>query len=314
MYSIGIDIGGTSIKGGQVDYEGKVLDTFVVPVNKGEGQLVTCARLIEELVKFVDKVGKENISGIGIGCAGAINSTTGVVDYSNNLDWHNLPLVKMIEDRLGLKAKITNDANAAALGEAKFGAGKEYKTAILLTLGTGVGGGIIINDEIYDGNEGKGAELGHMKIELHGRECTCGRFGCLEAYASASALIKDTKEAMMKDKSSKLWELVNGDIAKVNGKVAFDAEALGDKTAKEVVDNYVMYLSEGILNFCNIFRPDVIILSGGIANQRDNLNNRLTAYCDERDYGFHCTPKVLIKTATLGYNSGIIGAACLFIK
>ena len=206
----------------------------------------------------------------------------------------------MMEKGTGLPVRITNDANAATFGEAKFGAGKDYKNIIMLTLGTGVGGGIVANGELYEGNQGKGAEMGHRR-------------GCLETYASATALIRDTKLAMEKDKASLMWEEADK-LGKVDGRVAFNAERRGDKTAHEVVENYIKYLSEGILNFANIFRPEAVILSGGIANEGDYLTKRLDAYCAKENYGYKGTPKFEILVSKLGYDSGKIGAAALFFK
>jgi glucokinase len=183
----------------------------------------------------------------------------------------------------------------------------------MLTLGTGVGGGIIINGKLFEGNEGKGAELGHSVIVVDGEQCTCGRKGCLETYASATALIRETKKAMQLNKRSLLWK-VCPDIDLVGGKVPFDAAKQGDPTAIKVLDNYIKYLGEGILNFCNIFRPNVIVLSGGIANAGDYLFDRVNNYVRERNYGYKMTPEVKIVPAELGYDSGKIGAAALFFE
>lgn len=316
MITIGVDIGGTSIKGAAVSDEGKISSTFSMPVYRDDNSEITLTRLSETIKNFIAglNIKKSDVRGVGVGCPGAIDSGKGIVNYSNNLQWTNVHLKEFLEKELGLAVRITNDANAATLGEAKFGSGKIYKNVIMLTLGTGVGGGIIINGQLYEGNEGKGAELGHTVIEVDGEECTCGRKGCLEAYSSATALIRETKKRMNLHQSSYLWKLVDGDLSKVNGKVAFDACKAGDKVGAAIIDWYVKYLGEGILNFCNIFRPDIVILSGGIANQGDYLINKLTTYCRDRFYGYQRAPKVEIKKATLGYESGMIGAASLFLN
>lgn len=315
MIAIGIDIGGTSIKGAAVTKEGKVLDVFTLDVLKGDTQEKVVNSLIDIVNAYIKKQGykKEEILGIGCGVPGSIDSVNGVVSYSNNLRWSELPIVEMMEKGTGLPVRITNDANAATFGEAKFGAGKDYKNIIMLTLGTGVGGGIVANGELYEGNQGKGAEMGHTVIVIDGHECTCGRRGCLETYASATALIRDTKLAMEKDKASLMWEEADK-LGKVDGRVAFNAERRGDETAHEVVENYIKYLSEGILNFANIFRPEAVILSGGIANEGDYLTKRLDAYCAKENYGYKGTPKFEILVSKLGYDSGKIGAAALFFK
>lgn len=315
MFYIGVDIGGTSIKGGAVNEKGQVQSTFVMPFKNSDSSDVTLANLIKTIKKYINdnKIDLKKIKGIGVGCPGAIDSINGVVTFANNLKWNNVKLKEILEKGLHIPVKITNDANAAALGEAKFGAGKIYPNVILLTLGTGIGGGIIIDEKLYEGNEGKGAELGHTVIVVDGEKCTCGRRGCFETYASATALIKQSKKIMKQYPKSLMWKLVDGKINNVNGKVAFDASKKDDKAGKLIVDWYVKYLSEGILNFCNIFRPNIVILSGGIANQGEYLLKKIRKYCKEHNYGYPRSPKVEIQKAVLGYESGIIGAACLFI-
>ena len=227
------------------------------------------------------------------------------------MGWEDLHVADIFHEVLPYPVRLTNDANAASLGEAKYGAGKSHETVIMLTLGTGVGGGIIINGKLFEGNEGKGAELGHSVIVVDGEQCTCGRKGCLETYASATALIRETKKAMQLNKRSLLWKICP-DVDLVSGKIPFEAAKQGDPTAIKVLDNYVKYLGEGILNFCNIFRPNIIVLSGGIANAGDYLFDRINKYVRERNYGYKMTPEVKIVPAELGYDSGKIGAAALF--
>ena len=315
MIAIGIDIGGTSIKGAGITKEGKVLKVFSMPVIKGDSQDATINKLIEAINNYIKEQGfkKEEILGIGLGVPGVMDTKAGVITYSNNLQWYDLPIVDLIEKGTGLKVKITNDANAAALGEAKYGAGKKYKNIIMVTLGTGVGGGIIIDGKLFEGNLGKGAELGHTVVVIDGEQCSCGRKGCLEAYASATALIRETKKAMYANKRSLMWK-ISPEIELVGGKVVFEAAAQGDKSAIEVLNNYIKYLGEGILNYCNIFRPNVVVLSGGIANAGKPLFDPLNEYLEARDYGYKATPAVKVVPAELGYDSGKIGAAALFFK
>ena len=313
MIAIGIDIGGTSIKGAGITKEGKVLDVFSLPVEKGEKQEITINKLIDSINNYIKEQSfkKEEILGIGLGVPGVMDTKAGVITYSNNLQWYELPIVEMIEKGTGLKVKITNDANAAALGEARFGAGRKYKNIIMVTLGTGVGGGIVIDGKLFEGNLGKGAEIGHSVIVVDGEQCSCGRKGCLEAYASATALIRDTKRAMEQHKESKCWEIANK-LGKVDARVAFEADRLGDEVGHQLVENYVKYLGEGLLNYFNIFRPEALILSGGIANEGEYLLSRLRIYFEKRNYGFQGTPKVDLLVSELGYDSGKIGAATLF--
>ena len=313
MIAIGVDIGGTSIKGAAITSEGKVLQTFSMRVEKGEKQELTINKLINEINKYIDEQGldKKELVGIGMGVPGVMDTKTGVITYSNNLQWYDLPIVKMVEEGTGLKVRITNDANAAALGEAKFGAGKKYKNIIMVTLGTGVGGGIIIDGKLYEGNLGKGAELGHTVLVLDGEQCSCGRKGCIEAYASATALVRDTKRAMEQHKESKCWEFAEKN-GKVDARVAFDADRAGDEVGHQLVEQYVKYLGESLMNYFNIFRPEALILSGGVANEGEYLLSRLRAYLEPRYYGYQGTPKVELLISELGYDSGKIGAAALF--
>ena len=313
MLVIGVDIGGTSIKGAAVRPTGEVVDTFGFPVVKNDPYENTIGTLVEEIKKFIAKLkDPREVVGIGVGIPGLIDVNHGVVNYSCNLNWTEVPIQAILEKEIGLPVRITNDANAATLGEAKFGAGKLYKNLIMLTLGTGIGGGIIIDGKLFEGNEGKGAEMGHMTLVMDGEPCGCGRCGCFEQYASATALVRQTKKAMEENKNSLMWELAEGDINKVNGRIPFEAEKQGDATAHKVVDQYVKYLAEGILNYCNVLRPEAVILSGGIANQGSYLNNKLTEYCINKKYGYAGAPATAIITAVLGYQSGMVGAAALF--
>lgn len=311
--ALGIDIGGTSIKAAFVDEGGHLDGQFVVPVDAKLSQ--------EELLGLVIKEAKKALKdhpgciGIGIGCPGAINPEKGTCDYSNNLHWRDFHVVEAFRKEIDLPAYIENDANAALLGDVQFGVGKNYKNIIFITLGTGVGGGILINGQIYSGNEGKGAELGHSLLEIDGRECSCGRRGCLESYASASALCRDGAKAMKEHKDSLLWTLCpNPD--EMNARFIFEAEEKGDPTAKKVLEDYFHFLGEGCLNFINIFRPEALIFSGGLTKQGDKFGNRVKAYLAERNYGYGGTvsPKVDVLVSKLGSEAGIYGAAALAYK
>ena len=286
---IGVDIGGMSIKIGLVNEEGNLLAKTVVKTESDAESVIKT--LGESLVRFLKENGltEKDIEGVGIGCPGAITGATGVVEYSNNLGWKNVRLVDGLKKYLDSQYKISNDANVAALGE------------------------VIFDKKLYEGNESKGAELGHAVLVLGGEECTCGRKGCIEAYCSASALIRDTKRAMLADTESKMWEYANNDINNVNGRTAFAMARENDESAMKVVENYVMYLSESIMNYCNIFRPEAFVLGGGICGEGKFLIDKVVAYCEKRHYGYQGTPAVKIITATLGNDAGIIGAAALLV-
>ena len=274
MIAIGIDIGGTSIKGAAVDSNGKVYESFVMPFVKEDSGEKIIRDLAELVKKYIKEQGLEGkIAGMGIGCPGSIDIEKGVVNYANNLGWNNLLIAKIMQETLPYPVRLINDANAAALGEAKFGSGSKYLNSIMITLGTGIGGGVIINGKLYDGYKHQGGELGHMVIHVNGRVCGCGRKGCFEAYASASALIKDTR-AMMKKHPESLLTQIEKELVGVDGRNAFLAAKRGDKYGMKLVNDYVMYLSEGIMSICNSFRPDIIVLSGGVANEGEYLINK----------------------------------------
>ena len=309
MYCIGVDIGGMSVKVGVVDQNGNILkkDRVVTDVAGGPHKIISdIGHLIRSLIDINDR----EFLGIGIGCPGAINSARGTVDCAYNLNWHDVWIVDELARMVNTRIKVSNDANVAALGENMFGAGRAYSDIIFLTLGTGVGGGIVLNGKLYEGNESKGAELGHMVLVVDGEQCTCGRRGCMEAYCSATALIRETKKAMLADKQSAMWKLAPT-LDDVDGKTAFECSKQGDKAACAVVDYFIKYLGEGMLNYANIFRPQAIILGGGVCAQGDYLIYKLKDYCKDRNFGFAGTPRFDILTARLGNDAGIIGAAGL---
>lgn len=309
MYCVGVDIGGTSIKAGVVDEHGKILKKASVKTDVPAGSHKIINDIGNLVLSLVDPNDRDFL-GIGIGCPGAVNSSTGFIDKAYNLNWTNVPLAEELARMVNKPIKVSNDANVAALGETVYGVGRTYSDTIFLTLGTGVGGGIVLNGKLYEGNEGKGAELGHMVLVVDGEPCTCGRRGCMEAYCSASALIRETKKAMQKDPGSSMWKY-SPTLDDVNGKTAFECSKQGDSSANNVVNYFVKYLGEGMLNFANIFRPQAIILGGGVCAQGDYLIYKLKDYCKDRHYGFWGMPRFDILVAQLGNDAGIIGAAGL---
>lgn len=315
MYAVGVDIGGMSMKCGLVNEKGEVVDRVIVKTTLGDPHEKTIGELCDGIKELLKKnsLSPNDINGVGIGVPGAVNIKKGTVDSSANLKWYNVPLVELVSKGVGRQARITNDANAAVLGEARFGFKWQYPNVVMLTLGTGVGGGLIIDGKLYEGNEGKGAELGHTTLVLDGLPCGCGRRGCAEQYASATALMRITREVMEDHKESLMWKLCDNDINNVNGAIPFAAEKQGDKAAKEAVDTYIKYLGETILNYNNIFRPNAFILSGGVAKQGENLINKLKEYCAKQNWGYENTPVPELLIAQLGYDSGIIGAASLYL-
>lgn len=312
-YYIGIDLGGTFVKCGIVDEKGNILIKDKIPTGNGRPYTEIAADMADFAAELVSRAGlkKEQVKAVGIGAPGTIDSKNGVIVYSNNIRWENVPLCREIEKRLSLPTYITNDANAAALGENFCGAGKDYASMVFITLGTGVGGGIIIDGKIFEGNKSAGAEIGHEVIRMGGEKCTCGRRGCFEAYASATALIQQTKRAMQKNKDTLLWKLCENDIEKVDGKTVFDAKDVGDKTAARVVKNYIRYLAEGVTNLVNVFRPEAIVLGGGVCAQGEKLIRPLKRRVNALAYGGTEYAPVAITTASLGNDAGLCGAARL---
>ena len=288
MYCVGIDIGGMSVKAGVIDRDGNILKKgkVVTDVAGGDDKIISD---IGDLVLSLADPKDRDFVGIGIGCPGAINSSTGTVDRAYNLNWTNVALAEKLARKINKPIKVSNDANCAALGETMFGVGRMYSDTIFITLGTGVGGGVILDNKLYEGNESKGGELGHMVLVVDGEPCTCGRNGCMEAYCSASALIRETKCAMLANKDSEMWKF-SPSLADVDGKTAFECSKKGDKAAIGVVEYFVKYLGEGMLNFANIFRPQAIILGGGVCAQGDYLIDKLKRYCKDRNHGFEGMP------------------------
>ena len=310
LYSIGIDIGGMSIKVGIVDDNGKILkECRKVTAPTAEECILGIVEQINELLSSTNLT-IDKIKGIGVGCPGSVSPELGIVDFLPNLGWYNVPLVKELKKYFDIPISIANDASVAALAEVKYGVARDYDDCIMFTLGTGVGGGIILNKQIYDGTNGKGGELGHIILDLNGEPCTCGRRGCVETFVSATALIRQTKNAMLKDESSSMWKY-SGGLDGVDGKTAFECAKHGDKTALNVIENYSRYLGESIMSMLNIFRPQAFILGGGISLQGQYLLDKVIAYCEKFDYGYKGSPKTEIMCAKLGNDAGIIGASAL---
>lgn len=311
-YYVGIDLGGTFIKGGIVSEDGIIIlqDKTPTESEKGDrGVATNIANLVQKLIAGASLT-LEQVEGIGMGVPGMIDSKNGVVIFSNNLAWEDFAIGATVEALTGLPVKIANDANVAALGEAKFGGAKGKENVVMLTLGTGVGGGIVAEGKLIEGNRSAGAELGHSAIVYEGEPCTCGRKGCLEAYASATALIRDTKRAMQAHKDSRMWEI--GSLDNVTGKTAFDYKDK-DIYAKSVVDSYIAHLACGITNFANIFRPEIVLLGGGVCGQGDELVKPLQALLDKEIFAGNLGPRVEIRIAELGNSAGLLGAAALLM-
>ena len=312
-YYLGVDLGGTNITVGVVDEKCSIIAKHSEPAN--------AHRPFEEVVAAIAGAARDaarkaslsmsDIEYVGIGAPGSVNLKTNLLVNSNNFGWKNVPFHDELGKHFDLPFFVDNDANCAALGEAFAGAAKGYSDAVMITLGTGVGGGIIINKRIFSGSDTLGAETGHIMCVFGGELCTCGMRGCWEAYASATGLIRQTREAIEKHPDSLLRELCGNDPDKVEAKTAFDAMAQGDRVAAEVVDRYISYVGGGVGTLITIFRPEIFIIGGGVSNAGDALMKplvekaaRSTFAADEADL----PPIVLAK---LGNDAGIIGAAML---
>ncbi len=312
MYRIGIDLGGTNIVAGVVDDHCQIVATAKCKT--------ACPRPAEEIIADMAKVARQaaekagitmdQVRGVGVGSPGVCNKDTGIVERAANLGFENVPVCEMLEKLLNKKVLIENDANAAALGEYTAGAAKGAKSCICITLGTGVGGGVILNGEVYSGFNFAGTELGHIVITVGGEPCSCGRRGCWEAYASATALVRQTRRAMEENRDSKMWELAPT-LEDVDGRTAFDAMRAGDPVGKAVVDQYIYYVAAGLIDMINIFQPEVLCVGGGICKEGDTLLLPLKKHIEEERFSQYSKKQTRLCVAELGNDAGIIGAACL---
>lgn len=313
MYNIGIDLGGTNIKVGLVDENYNIVAKATAKTNLPRPAEEICGSIVETVWEVLNqaKVTIGELNSIGIGTPGTANRNSGVVLYSCNLGFRNTDLRSIIKEKLGKEVYVENDANAAAFGEVLAGAAKGYRDVVVVTLGTGVGGGIIIDGKIYTGFNFCGAELGHTVIHFGGRQCGCGRKGCFEAYSSATALINMTKEGMEAHPDSRMWQIA-GSLDGVDGKTAFDGWRAGDAAASEVVDMYIEYLGCGLTNIVNTFQPEVLLIGGGICKEGENLTKPLEKILARDSYCIDPERSTKLDIAKLGNDAGIIGAAYLY--
>lgn len=313
MYQIGIDLGGTNISVGLVDDTMRILKKRKIPtqVPRSAKAIVQDAWALTQALIKEEGLSFSDIRWVGLGAPGSSNVQTGVLEFADNLFLENVPMVPLLEEAFHCPAFIENDANAAVYGEYLTGAAKNCHFVVLLTLGTGVGSGILLDGKIYRGCNDAGGECGHMVIRVGGRPCNCGRQGCFETYASATGLKKTTQEAMKKHPESQLWQLVQGDLEKVNGKTAFDGKRIHDAIATQVVEEYLADLGTGIVNIVNIFQPDILCLGGGISKEGDAIIKPLEALLIAQRYSRNARVQTVLRVAALGNDAGIIGAAMI---
>lgn len=310
QYRIGIDLGGTAIKTGIVNENFEVVYRHSRPTGNGFAQVVADMAAAAQEVAAMAGLSISDFPCVGVGTPSCINPNTGRLVFSNNTNWRDVPLREELEKHLPVSVYIGNDANCAIAGEAIAGAAKGAKNVVMLTLGTGVGGGVILNGKLYCGADGMGTELGHTPLVANGYPCTCGINGCLESYASVTGLIRQTKDAMDAHPKSLLHAHVKK-AGEINGRTVFDCAQQGDETALAVIDQYMEYVANGIGGLVNIFRPEVVLIGGGLSAQGDYLlkpiNEKLKRYVFA--YDIIGAPPVI--KATLGNDAGTIGAAYL---
>lgn len=314
MYYIGLDIGGMSTKGALFNKSGEILQRSVFETipTQDSSEFVKQLKDLCLALLGAQGVAVDRLSGVGMAIPGSIDSKKGIVTYANNINFVNVPMVKEFKKYINVPVKIGNDANIAVLGEMYYGSAKEYKDIVFVTLGTGIGTGIITDGKLVLGKAGAGGEGGHSIIKINGTPCTCGRRGCWEAYGSATALIRQTNEAIKKNPNSILAEIAKKE-GEVSGKTAFDAERAGDSVGKKVVKKYIRYVCEGLVNLVNIFRPEIVLIGGGISNEGDALMRRMQTFVNRYSYGGKNKTKVLVKKAELKNDAGIFGCLALFL-
>lgn len=317
MYRIGIDLGGTNIAAAIVSNDFKIVKKSSVPTGAQREPSLIMDDMAELCRKVCADAGItfDDIDAVGIASPGVANHDDGIVEYACNLPFRKFPICAELSKRIGVNnIHVENDANAAAWGEAVAGAARGTKNSLMITLGTGVGGGIIIDGKVFSGFNYAGAELGHIVIEVDGRPCGCGRRGCWEAYSSATGLVNMTKEKLAECEAAGRKTAMNDFVekyGKVNGRVAFDAMRAGDEAAKEVIDMYLKYLESGLASMINIFQPEVLSIGGGISGEGDSLIEMILPTIRDQQYGVGFTELTKVCIAELGNDAGIIGAAFL---
>ncbi|MEG1011673.1 MAG: ROK family protein [Ruthenibacterium sp.] len=314
QYSLGVDLGGTKIAVGLVDEGNKIIDTISEKTNlpRPEHEVEqSIADLCKTIVKNNQLDFANQINWVGIGTPGSVDAESGIVEFNANFGYHNWHLMEAMEKLLPCKVLIENDANAAAYGEYIAGGAQNARYAVVITLGTGIGSGIIIDGKIFSGFNSAGAEIGHTVIQKDGRRCMCGRCGCWEKYASARALAEDTRAAMEARKDNMMWDLVGGDASKINAKTAFDGMRAGDVLATDIVKSFIEYVACGVTNVINIFQPEIICIGGGVSKEGETLLAPIRAYVDKEDYARKGLKRTQIVAAQLRNDAGIVGAACL---
>ncbi len=315
---IGVDLGGTSINVGVLPFEGgKVLGMRSLPTEPQRGAKFVVDRMVEMIQAAMKDARREGgippdgFLGIGIGSPGPLDRATGTVLETPNLGWRNFPLRDLISNGVGLEAVLDNDANCAALGEYWQGAGRTVQHLVAVTLGTGIGGGIVLDGQVFHGASDLAGEIGHMTIDSTGRKCNCGNYGCLEAYASGPAIAARAIEGLETDGTSLLPSLVDGDLGRITAETVYEAIVAGDVYAKEVMRETAKFLGTGLANLINVLNPGMIVISGGVTQAGEHLLTPLRAEVKRRAFR-EGTESCEIVTTELGGMAGVVGAAATF--
>lgn len=313
MVRVGIDLGGTNVAFGLTKEDGALICKSSVPTRRDLDAEALTVYIAESVFGWLKEQGiaSSDILSMGMGTPGVADDETGMIMHTVNLPFHKTPVREIFHRYTELPLRLSNDANCAALGEVICGAAKGYKTSITITLGTGVGGGVVVDGKIYSGFNGAAGELGHMVIHAGGERCGCGRLGCLEAYASATAIIRETVRAAEAHPESEIMKLCGGDLSKINAKTAFDAMRAGDEIGTSIVQKYIEDLGEGIINYINIFQPEILLIGGGVSKEGENLLVPLREYVFRYAYGAKMLTRTRIERTMLGNDAGIIGAAMI---
>ena len=312
MAYIGIDVGGTNLVAGLVNEQGAILKKASRPVDKGMSDRDLCRELaaLAEEARLAGGLSREGIQAVGVGIPGLVDNKTGVVVMTANMPFRNTPLRELFQREWDVPVYLGNDANCAALGEYWAGSAKGCSPTVMITLGTGIGGGMVVDGKLFTGFANSGMEVGHMITRPGGLTCGCGNQGCWEQYGSATGLIRMTREAMEQNPDSLLWQVCGGDLEKVQGRTPFQAAKEGDKTALAVLEAYRQELALGLINLINVLQPEVICMGGGVSNAEDEL--LLTPLTELVKKGsFDKTMPSRLVRASLGNDAGVVGAALL---
>jgi len=314
MFYIGVDLGGTNIAVGLVDEIGNIFSKNSVPTHSEREYSEIIKDMATLILDLINKEGLkiEDFQSIGVGSPGVPNCSEGEIVYASNIKFRNVPLRKELQKYINLPVYVNNDANVAAYAESVKGAAKGAKCAVAITLGTGIGSGIVVDGKIFSGFNNAASELGHMVVEMDGEQCGCGRRGCWELYASATACIRQTKKVASENPQSLINKLVDGDLNKIDAKIAFDAAKRGDIAGQKIVDQYIKYIGEGLANIVNIFQPEVIVIGGGVCKEGEFLLAPLRKHIEENTFAPSHNIKIAeLKVAQMGNDAGIVGAAML---